>query len=639
MIYMRLTIILLLLYTQAQADDLLFKNGFYSFYSEPGQNSIHITGVKNESILSSTTFYQLLIEPGTHDTLKLNSSAGMPEVKKAGNMTVITWNDSNLYCNRYINVYCNPESEEIKFVIRSVYRKDVQVIRDAIIMEPGQPVQKVFRRNTLMDSQNFQDEYWLNKEGAVFGKAENTFFVYHTPGISSIQLNTLKNQLIINLDFFSDHPFQYFPPRDSMMNEKEDRSCSIFREGEMRENYFSVHAGRPVDFIPRLMLNPDGFLAAHIFTEHADWTDLPTHKAVYFGSSEIAKAKAATGGFIKNHIPVTKSVFYSNPDNVLNNQSRHKSIFSTPIASIRGTEGYLIFLNQLYKAGNEICLHTPDQFTSSRALIEESCKFMKKNFNTVSWIDHGYNNGPKNNREAFVCDGLNPESPYYAKDIWEKYGLRYFWNSYYEDFVTADSLFFDFNGSLMHPYPGFGDAAPAPLYWKNPTRTGNFYSWMTRDLLEMPNPDSWNFHFSPERLNDYVQQRAIKFEHCYPAGSIAGSGYWKENSDQTIFIDPNFEKALERLASYRDQGLINLTTVRDLLDYWIACEHVKFDYTGRTTVKITNENSGEIKGFSCTVNAKKVITEKKIHQKIVDDELIFWFDLQAGESLDLSFSE
>ena len=224
--------------------------------------------------------------------------------------------------------------------------------------------------------------------------------------------------------------------------------------------------------------------------------------------------------------------------------------------------GYLGFLQQLMKEGNEICLHTPDQFTSTGKLVEEACAFMKNNFNSVTWIDHGYNNGTKNNREAFVCDGLNPSSPSYSKLIWEKYGVHYFWNSYYEDFVTEDSLFFDFNGSLMHPYPGYGDAAPAPLYWKHPTRTGNFYSWMTRDLLEMHDPESWNYHFSSERLNDLVQQRAVKFEHCYPAGSIEGKGYWKKDSLNKIVITPQFEHALEQLSSYRDRGLINLTTVK-----------------------------------------------------------------------------
>src|SRR6185369_8707437 len=125
-------------------------------------------------------------------------------------------------------------------------------------------------------------------------------------------------------------------------------------------------------------------------------------------------------GFVKNKIPVTKSVFYSNPEKILNSESRHKSIFTTPIASIKNTRGFMEFLKQLQLEGNEICLHTPDQYTSKKSLVEEACAYMQKNFQAVTWIDHGYNNGPKNNREAFVCDGLNKNSPSYAGDAWEK---------------------------------------------------------------------------------------------------------------------------------------------------------------------------------------------------------------------------
>ncbi|MCX6274024.1 MAG: hypothetical protein NTV09_02290, partial [Bacteroidetes bacterium] len=506
-------------------------------------------------------------------------------------------------------------------------------------LHSGQSLKEVYRRNSSADKSDFQNEYWLGKEGVRFGENENTLLIYHVPGISSLQLNTSNNELVVNLDYNKDHPFQYFPLRDSMMNVKADLSCSIFEAGEKRNNSFSIHVGKKIDFVPRLMLNPNGYLAALIFTEHADWTDLPTHKAVYFGSEEIKDAKNTIGGFVKNKIPVTKSVFYANPDNVLNNQSRHKSIFTSPIANIKDTKGYLQFLQQLKKEGNEICLHTPDQFTSTAPLIEEACAFMKKNFNAVTWIDHGYNNGPKNNREAFVCDGLNPASPSFAKDIWEKNGVKYFWNSYYEDFVTDDSLFFDFNSSIMHPYPGFGDAAPAPLFWKHPTRTGNFYSWMTRDLLEMPDPGKWSFHFSTERLNDFVQQRAVKFEHCYPAGSIEGSGFWKIDGEKKIVIEPQFEKALEQLALYRDSGLINLTTVRELLDYWIACENIRFEYVDNASVIITNENKVAIKGISFAVSAGQITTTKKFQQKSVDGDLIFWFDMKAGESVLVSFSK
>ncbi|MEO8088593.1 MAG: hypothetical protein ABI763_17375, partial [Bacteroidota bacterium] len=496
--------------------NVVYQNPYFNFEKAESSGEFKILNSSGEPIISAIHYYALLIQvrDQKRDTIKVNkflennySENLLPGRKR------FTWKGQSIFSDVNIQFNFSENSDEIKIDCETTYNDNIEVIREAFIIGSAQAVTEVYKRNSTIESEDLQNEYWLDKEGVKFGSQKNTLLVYHVPGISSLQLNTSNDELIVNLDFNKDHPFQYFPLRDSMMNEKVDLSCSIFKPGDVRKNSFSIHVGKPVDFVPRLMLNPNGFLAAHVFTEHADWTDLPTHRAVYFGSEEITDAKKATGGFVKNKIPVTKSVFYSNPDHVLNNESRHKSIYTTPIASIQGTTGYLEFLQQLQQAGNEICLHTPDQFTSKSSLVEEACAFMKKNFNSVTWIDHGYNNGPKNNREAFVCDGLNPNSPSYSKDIWEKYGLKYFWNSYYEDFVTDDSAFFDFNGSQMHPYPGFGDAGPSPLYWRNPTRTGSFYSWMTRDLLEMPNPDSWMYHFSTERLNDFVTQRAVKFEH------------------------------------------------------------------------------------------------------------------------------
>lgn len=636
---MRILFIFIFFSINSFADNLVYKNRYYTILFDSASQTFQISNSKNEAIVSSFSIYHSLIELNREDTISFYGHTTSYVISKKENLTELAWKDSNNFCLTTIRFALDQNSEEIKINTTSLYKKKVQVVRDAFFLHSGQSLKEVYRRNSSADKSDFQNEYWLGKEGVRFGDNESTLLIYHVPGISSLQLNTSKNELVVNLDYNKDHPFQYFPLRDSMMNEKEDLSCSIFEAGEKRNNSFSIHVGKQINFVPRLMLNPNGYLAAVIFTEHADWTDLPTHKAVYFGSEEIKNAKRATGGFVKNKIPVTKSVFYANPDNILNNQSRHKSIFTTPLANIKGTKGYLQFLQQLKKEGNEICLHTPDQFTSTGPLIEEACAFMKKNFNAVTWIDHGYNNGPKNNREAFVCDGLNPASPSFAKDIWEKNGVKYFWNSYYEDFKTDDSLLFDFNSSIMHPYAGFGDAAPAPLYWKHPTRTGSSYSWMTRDLLEMPDPDKWSFHFSTERLNDFVQQRAVKFEHCYPAGSIEGSGFWKFDAEKKIVIEPQFEIALQQLASFRDRGLINLTTVRELLDYWIACENIRFDYIDSTSVKITNENKVELKGISFAVAARQITTAKIFQQKSADGDLIFWCDMKAGESVLVSFSE
>ncbi len=632
----------LLIRQKAPATEHLAETKYFKVAVDPDAKNILLSDKKGNILVREVVFYAQYLPKGGNlkDTItsRIHAFDSIIENPSKSKTDIVLKAITN-FAHATFTLKMSQKSSELTVESEVLYTKDVVVVREALIFQMMEPVTEVYRKNRAIDTAQFQPEYWLDKEGVKFGTGEKTFLIYHVPGISSLQLNTSARKLVVNLDYSKDHPFQHFPLRDSAMNIKEDLSYSFYHSGQSRKNSFSFHAGMAINFVPQLMADKNGYLSSFVFTEHADWTDLPSHKAVYFGSENISKASQATGGFVKNKIPVTKSVFYSNPDSVLNSDSRYRSVFSAPLANIRGTKGYLEFLKELQLLGNDICLHTPDQYTSRRELLNEAMTYMKENFNSVSWIDHGYNNGPKNNREAFVCEGLDSTSSSYAKDLWEKYGVKYFWNSYYEDFTTEDSLFFDFYGTLIHPYSGFGDAAPTPIYWKHPTRTGNFYSWPTRDMLEMHDPKDWSYHFSPDRLNDFSNQHAVKFVHCYPAGGAFDRGYWAMDSNKKLVVEPEFEKTLQRLSTYRDSGLINVTTVRDLLNHLTACENIRLEYQEDGSIKIKNLNDDEIKGISFTTTAKKVLVNKRAPKyKIKNNALVFWFNLKGNKSATIKLS-
>ena len=61
------------------------------------------------------------------------------------------------------------------------------------------------------------------------------------------------------------------------------------------------------------------------------------------------------------------------------------------------------FLFHIAEKGSDICLHTPEQFTTTPKRLEEALLYMQMNFGSPSWIDHGNNNGPQNNREDLIC--------------------------------------------------------------------------------------------------------------------------------------------------------------------------------------------------------------------------------------------
>lgn len=251
-----------------------------------------------------------------------------------------------------------------------------------------------------------------------FGSGDKSALIYHTPLLSSLQLDTKNNLVFLNLEYYLDHPFIQIPFQEDSLGRWVDLSKSEYIAGSERNNSFSINFGDNSKVIPRVMLVPNGYLACYVFTEHADGGDIRTNRASYFGSEDIHNIKDATGGFAGHKIPVTKSVFYLEPS----------GNFGSSVQENINSSQFLDFLDQHQATNNyDICLHSPENGNSNRKILEESMKFMKDRYNSSTWIDHGFYSG-KINRECSVADGFNSNSEYYAADLWEKYETRYFWS-------------------------------------------------------------------------------------------------------------------------------------------------------------------------------------------------------------------
>ncbi len=90
----------------------------------------------------------------------------------------------------------------------------------------------------------------------------------------------------------------------------------------------------------------------------------------------------------------------------------------------------------------------------------------------------------------------------------------------------------------------------------------------------------------------------------------------------------------------RDKGDLFLTTVKDLLSYWLLLENLRFDYQPDGTIEIINENIEQIKGLSLVVRAdgQKILldgTEPK--SKYCKNDIIFWFDMPSNSRKTLRF--
>ena len=606
----------------------LFSNDFYSVVYEKNKKQLMLKTPMGTQILNDI-FNVLEYSTKKEEGSDLNHFEFVGSKNKK-ETTILKFALKTAVSKVKLEMNCNPKSPTVGFSITEKFTKDCDVHRSSIVFDAEQEPTEVYRFNRQTHTNNFQNEYWLDKEGIKFGHADSSLIFYHNPEISSLQFDTENNKLFINLDWERDHPFLRFPLAPDSSGWKLEQSFSTYKKGEKRTYFFSARAGSETKNLPRFMKNPNGFEATYIWTEHADFSDIRTNRATYFGSETITHADSAIGGFVKYNIPVTKSVFYDNPDSITNFDASN-GIFSSLECSIKPDAAFSDFLDQIYEEGSEICLHTPEQFTTTNERFEEALAFMLTKYKSPTWIDHGYNNQPQNNREDLVCDGSLKTSEFYAIDKWNEHGLKYFWNPYYEDYFSFKD--FGFNSSIEKAYTGWGDFIPKPDYWQHRNKTENIYHWPTASALFVENDGFWDYYFNPIKFDNFINNWSVEINHCYPPWVDPKKGFWTYNSDSIIIAQPGFNKTLELMSGLRNEGKLNVCTIEDFMDYRLATEKVDYEILVDGRIKITNNSDKLIQGLSFATKAKYVLVDRlKPQQKTVGEDLIFWFDIGVGES-------
>ena len=520
-----------------------------------------------------------------------------------------------------------------KITTKTRFKEDVKLLRLAFVLSlPEKGDITVYRRNQHIDSTHLQSSYYMDREGFTI-KYNTGFSTYHNTEISSLQLDVENRTACFNIDYWRDHPLVHFPMRNDTSDYFEDISYRNVKAGEVLTGSLSVFWSTP-DELPRLMPVWDGYQSAFIFTEHADWTDIRTHRAVLFGNENITKPEDAVGGFCYFNIPVTKSVFYWNPDHVTNAETS-KGLFAGEVATIKTDKEFFKLLKNLRMEGFEICLHSPEVYTTIPNEFPKAMSFMKRHFGTVSWIDHGYNNGPDKNREDLVCDGLLPDSPQYAADLWKENGVRYLWNAYYEENRMESR---NFDGNFVQPYDGFGDALPNRQITTLPNGDKDFLLWSTPSTLEVNEDHEWYYYFDSIRLQHLVDQHNVFITHVYPAWSDPHRAFWQYNENGTAVAMPGFNFALSQLAHFRDEKKILPTTIEQYLSFYEKLNSIEYLICDNTTIQLTNPNE-VIKGLTLLCTKPIIVEDKAIDFRKVDEGYLVWFDLGKNETVTIRYRE
>ncbi|HMM12327.1 MAG TPA: hypothetical protein PKE03_09575, partial [Bacteroidales bacterium] len=539
-------------------------------------------------------------------------------------------------CNPYERLKLRVTTDEhcgIAFSVESRMRKRVSVVRQALVMPfIDKPEAAVDDRALTWQPDGLQALY-LGQGGFVAGKDERRLTMLQSRQLAAVQIDTEHRRLIANITFAPAHPMIQYPLDEDRQDYFIDLSAPPFHPGHRQTGSFVLWPAAGSAETPRLMPIPGGAEAAVVWTEHADWTDIRTQRAVHFGCDTIHQAANAVGGFDKYGIPVTKSVFYHNPEGITNVRAS-RGLFTGKHATLTDRD-FLELIRQLHRLGHEICLHTPEQYSSTRRWMKQALSFAGQQFDAKSWIDHGYNNSVLSNRENMAGDGLRKGSRHYASDLWQRYGVRYLWNAALEELRPYASYGFD--GNFIIPYPGFGPVLPGPVFMRHASAPG-FLLWNTTGTLEMPDDGRWEYGFAPARLEHLMQYHSIWINHVYPAWTFPGKGFWTYDADSNIVAMPGFNKALERLSHLEKSGRLLNATLRDLAGYHEALDKLELIPLEGHVLKVINHNPFTVSRISFATPSPMVnVRGKAIHQRRHHHTTYFWFDLSAGEAAEISY--
>ena len=522
---------------------------------------------------------------------------------------------------------------KMEFSTEATFNEDVRLLRLAYLMRLPDGQLTIYRRNQCVDTSNYQNAYYLDREGFMIETDSIIYATYHNLGISSLQIDIEKRTACFNIDYWRDHPLMHYPLDNDTLDYFVDISYRNIRKGETLKGNFTIFSNHTTNELPRIMPVWNGYESAFIFTEHADWTDINTHRAVLFGNANITNPKESVGGFAYFGIPVTKSVFYNNPDNITNNEAP-KGSFSSPIETVKTNRDFYKLLKSLKNIGFDICLHTPEIYTTERSNLKDALRFMRRQFDSPSWIDHGYNNTEIHNRENLVCDALQPDSPQYAVDLWKKNKVKYLWNAYYEENRMDD---YCFDGHFTQPYDGFGDALPNRQITTLPDDDA-FLLWATPSTLEVKNDNEWYYFFSQNRLQHLVDNHVVFITHTYPAWTDSQRGFWQYNENGTAVADPGFNFALQQIADLRETKQMLPTTISQYLSYHEKLLKISYEIQPDGSIQLTN-NGEAIEGLTLICKQPIEVENKHIDFRKVGDEYLIWFNLDKHETANIRFRQ
>ena len=232
-------------------------------------------------------------------------------------------------------------------------------------------------------------------------------------------------------------------------------------------------------------------------------------------------------------------------------------------------------------------------------------------------------------RAAPGWQGLTSYSDYCITGALAASDIRYFWTWSSTDFMPRDKA----EINLLHNTKA--EFMPTPLYWTHPTMPDGTVIWASHEA----SLDG----FGDDELDRLIAERGVSIhQHYYPylPDKKYDFKFIEVSSDGKYTATKRFNAALDAMAKRKREGKLLLTTVGEIMSYWLNSEHVEFEMVP-DGFRLRNRLASPVKGLAFYVHAQRVSSEdiKLRYQPLDSGDLLVWFDMPAMGTIDFSVEE
>ena len=169
----------------------LFKNDFYSIFHNATLGSLSICSKEGDELLNNFTHYfEYRKKEGNSKSYQLVNQKFKLVSHNQESFSFFATN--NLF--DFILTINVSNNADIQFKTQTHFWQDNYIVRESFMANYTKEIKEVYTKNRKLDDVLIDYEYWLDKEGVKIGERNDAITFYHLPEISSLQINTSKNE-------------------------------------------------------------------------------------------------------------------------------------------------------------------------------------------------------------------------------------------------------------------------------------------------------------------------------------------------------------------------------------------------------------------------------------------------------------